>query len=114
MDKEKIVAMRTFGKGLDNDGAYWSTADKRQLEEAFDTGVGITTIALLLGRSEPAIVQQLAKAQKFQAETQKRRCRKDDVMCCCGKCSLREKCRFSPKNRDNLSDCMKEDDKELV
>lgn len=91
--------MRTEGAGLENDGQYWSEADKSILLALFNEGVGITEIALKLGRSEPAILQQLVKERMFEHETQVRRSRKSKNQCQCPTCSYYETCRHSPLNR---------------
>lgn len=99
MDTNDIIAMRLYGEGLDNDGQYWSEQDKK-LKEYFDTGVGITELALMLKRSEPAIVQMLVKENHFKSEVKPRNRSDRGQRCICVKCSDYHVCPYSPKNRD--------------
>ena len=56
---EQIKAMRQRTISLKHEGCYWSDDDRRQLQNLFEQGVGITKIALTLERSETAVFQQL-------------------------------------------------------
>lgn len=102
---EVVIAMRTERTGLDNDGQYWSEADKRLLIEYFKEGLGITEIALKLRRSEPAIVQQLVKEHMFEHETRSRRSRKPKNQCMCLGCFNYEECPRSPHNFSGATGC---------
>ena len=42
----------------DRAGDYWTDDEKNRLRILFDSGVGITEIALELGRTEPAVYQR--------------------------------------------------------
>lgn len=101
---DEIIEMRTLGKGLDNDGQFWSEKNRKLLEEYFLNGIGITQIAILMKRSEPAIVQQLIRQGLFNNETKKRnRVKGCPKKCICEKCENYEVCPYSPKNRNTES-----------
>lgn len=114
MTKE-IIAMRTEGKGLENNNQYWSEADKMCLIHYFNEGVGISEMALKMGRSELAIVQQLMKDRMFEHET-KPRCRhtKKNDRCLCEKCDEYDSCPYSPSNRKGTSNSDKGEDNEYA
>lgn len=96
--KNIIIAMRSGDFDLENDGQYWSEADKRMLIDFFNEGIGITKMALEMGRSEPAIVQQLVKERMFEHETQTRRSRERSCICRCPQCEDYKTCPRSPVN----------------
>ena len=93
MDKNDIIAMRTTGAGLEKDGLVWSDEDKRKVEDLFHTGAGISEIALLMQRSEPAVLQQLVKEKFFQNETKSRTRTKREQSCLCPNCASYETCK---------------------
>ena len=93
MFQEKIIAMRTSGAGLDNDGQIWSESDKQIVEKLFYSGAGITEIALEMKRSEPAVMQQLVKDKFFQNETKSRTRAKREQSCLCPNCAQYESCK---------------------
>ena len=101
MDTKQVMDMRFNGSGLDNDGKIWSEADKRLLVEYFNECVGITEIALRLGRSEPAITQQLKKEGLFESETQRRFPRFPKSDCLCPRCKNYFSCPQAQENNEN-------------
>jgi hypothetical protein len=101
MDTDAVIAMRTKGEGLVNDGQFWTEEHKQLLYTYFSEGLGITESAIRLGRSEPAIVQQLVKDGVFAYETGTRNPRKQKGRCLCCKCGQSQVCKFSQKNRDD-------------
>ena len=93
MRQNDLIAMRMNGKGLDNDGLYWSEKDRKTLVNAFEHGVGVSEAALLLKRSEPAIMQQMIRERLMQFETKKRnRSAKKSAKCLCPTCECRDTC----------------------
>ena len=93
MFQEKIIAMRTSGAGLENDGLMWTDADRKTIAELFHNGIGITEIALKVKRSEPAVMQQLVKDKFFQNETKSRTRAKREQSCLCPNCAQYESCK---------------------
>ena len=101
--KNNIIAMRSGDFDLDNDGHYWSAAEKRLLIDCFNEGMGISEMALQMGRSEPAIVQQLMKERMFEHETQTRKSRGSSRSCKCPQCDEYKTCPRSPLNANDTT-----------
>lgn len=59
--QESVRSMRNQTLRADRAGDYWTDDEKNRLRILFDSGVGITEIALELGRTEPAVYQQIEK-----------------------------------------------------
>ena len=62
---EVIQAMRLRTVSLKRDGEYWTEKEKRQLQNMFEAGYGISTISYNLQRSEAAICQQIEKQDLY-------------------------------------------------
>ena len=99
LDPEEVKAMRKGLCGLDNRGNYWGEKDLEELEKLFDSGIGITKIALILGRTETAVMQQLTNRKCFREEVPHRD-RSNEDQCRCSKCYQRRTCQYGPGNRD--------------
>ena len=56
--QESVRSMRNQTLRADRAGDYWTDDEKNQLRILFDSGVGITEIALELGRTEPAFISR--------------------------------------------------------
>ena len=56
-----VKNMRKSAVRLERQGDYWSEEDKENLSKMFFEGVGITEMAVILQRSETAIIQQIEK-----------------------------------------------------
>ena len=67
---------------------YWTDDEKNRLRILFDSGVGITEIALELGRTEPAVYQQIEKLDLYgrKQNPQRQRNGKKPPECLCGRC----------------------------
>ena len=59
--QESVRSMRNQTLRADRAGDYWRDDEKNRLRILFDSGVGITEIALELGRSELAVYPQTEK-----------------------------------------------------
>ena len=59
--QESVRSMRNQTLRADRAGDYWTDDEKNRLRILFDSGAGITEIALELGRTEPAVYQQIEK-----------------------------------------------------
>ena len=59
--QESVRSMRNQTLRADRAGDYWTDDEKNRLNTLFDSVVGITEIALELGRTEPAVYQQFEK-----------------------------------------------------
>ncbi len=94
MDQENtqiIKNMRSRTTRLDREGDYWSDDEKRQLQEMFADGVGITEMAIRLQRTEPAVTQQIEKMDLYGRKGNPIRFRrprspKDASACLCEHC----------------------------
>lgn len=85
--QESVRSMRNQTLRADRAGDYWTDDEKNQLRILFDSGVGITEIALELGRTEPAIMQQIEKLDLFDRKENPRRQRAArQLNCLCGRC----------------------------
>ena len=59
--QESVRSMRNQTLRADRAGDYWTDDEKNRLKTLFDSGVGITEIALELGRTEPAFISRSRK-----------------------------------------------------
>ena len=100
MNKEDVIAMRTTGAGLSRQGEYWTEKEQEKLREFFNSGIGITDIAIQLHRAETAIVQQLVSKKAFENERPRRL--RIAESCSCARCAKKEVCPFSLQNRGRL------------
>ena len=68
-----VIMMRENSGRLEHEGDYWTKEESLRLSDLFFLGKGITEIAILLQRTEPAVMQQIMK-QNLYAQ---RRAKKD-------------------------------------
>ena len=86
--REAVRNMRQSPALLERSGDYWSDDDKEKLERLFNEGVGITEIAMILQRSETAVVQQIEKLDLYDRKrypTRQRNCAAA-AKCLCDTC----------------------------
>jgi hypothetical protein len=62
---ETVKCMRCQAIRMERQGDYWTDAEKRDLEQMFFEGIGISEIAVQLQRTEPAIWQQIEKMDLY-------------------------------------------------
>lgn len=60
-----VKNMRKSAVRLERQGDYWSEEDKENLSKMFSEGVGITEMAVVLQRSESAVMQQIEKQDLY-------------------------------------------------
>ncbi len=86
--QESVRSMRNQTLRADRAGDYWTDDEKNQLRILFDSGVGITEIALELGRTEPAVYQQIEKLDLYgrKQNPQRQRNGKKPPECLCDRC----------------------------
>ena len=106
VQNDLVIAMRRKGEGISNYGKPWTDEERRRLEKLFDEGVGITEIAILLERSETAVIQQLFYCRAFRNENKGRD--RSANQCRCHRCDLKFDCQLSPQNRDKFLCLMEE------
>lgn len=87
---ESIINMRNRTVRLDRAGDYWTEDEKSQLKLLFETGVGISDIAVQLQRTEPAIMQQVEKMDLYnrKASPMRRKSAPKEPVCLCNNCQL--------------------------
>ncbi|MCD8354674.1 MAG: hypothetical protein LUC47_10240 [Clostridiales bacterium] len=90
--RESIKLMRSRTGQLDREGNYWSEDEHRHLEHLFWKGVGISEMAVLLQRTEMAVMQQIDK-MGLSCARQKRSNRRDKNVCQCIYCKQRNHCK---------------------
>ena len=86
--QESVRSMRPQTLRADRAGDYWTDDEMNRLRILFDSGVGITEIALELGRTEPAVYQQIEKLDLYgrKQNPQRQRNGKKPPECLCGRC----------------------------
>lgn len=60
--RELMKTIREGGLTPERSGEYWSKDEREEMVQSFQSGTGISEIALHLQRSEMAVVQQLMTA----------------------------------------------------
>lgn len=85
---EAVKSMRQRTTRLEREGDYWRPEEREKVIELFNSGVGITEIAILLQRTEPAVYQQMEKLDlyKRKAYPMRRRALPQPSECLCGNC----------------------------
>jgi len=68
LEMEMTRKMSSRTEKLGHDGDFWSDDDNDRLRFLFNTGYGITEIALRLERSEPAVYQQIQKMALYERQ----------------------------------------------
>lgn len=95
-EKNIVRALRQRMAHLDREGGYWSDSDRELLTSMFEEGYGITEIAIILQRTEPAVVQQIEKMDLYHRKEHpvRRKAKPKPPACLCGDCQLDpESCR---------------------
>lgn len=85
--RQLIVNMRSKVDKLDREGEYWSEEERVYLQQMFDSGTGLTAIAVILQRTELAVIQQAMQMELFTPQT-KRKYRPRTPHCLCHTCKL--------------------------
>ena len=84
---ECVKNMRSRTVRLDREGDYWTKEERDELVRLFYEGVGITSIALILQRTESAIIQQIEAMDLFGRRKGKNTPSKQP-RCLCSSCKL--------------------------
>jgi len=87
--REAVRNMRRSPTLLERSGEYWSDEDKEKVNKLFNEGTGITEIAMILQRSETAVMQQIEKQDLYGRKsfpTRQRTC-SATAKCLCNTCS---------------------------
>lgn len=86
--RQLIMNMRNKVDKLEREGEYWSDAERCQLQQLFDKGTGLTIIAVLLQRTELAVIQQAMLMDLFTPPHKKRKYSPRQPQCLCHNCKL--------------------------
>lgn len=90
--EDQLIALRTGAKPAERSGEYWSKADIQLLKQLYYGGIGLSEIALQLGRSEVAVCQQLMKMGLLSAQGKPRirRPKEPRPQCFCPVCLVND------------------------
>ncbi len=90
MEKELVKKMRQRMQRMENQGDYWSTEDHEELSKCFHEGIGISEMALLFQRTEPAIMQQIEKLDLYNRKEapSRRKSHPKEPACLCTACTV--------------------------
>lgn len=84
---EIVKNMRNRTTKLEREGDYWEDHEKDTLRRLFADGMGVTNIAILLQRTEPAVFQQIEKMDLYRrSEMPQRRKTSKHYKCRCDTC----------------------------
>lgn len=88
--KETLKNMRRRTCRLEREGDYWTPDELERLIELFNSGTGISQIAILLQRTEPAVYQQIEKLDLYERKRNPQRAPKalKAPTCLCNDCNL--------------------------
>jgi len=93
---------------MEHEGNYWDEAENKRLIYLFNAGIGIEEIAVLLQRTEPAVIQQIEKLDLYHRKENPIRRRRTEKApkCLCSRCQMnRTQCSFCQpptKHREEL------------
>ena len=87
---ETVKSMRKRTTRLEHEGDYWTQEEREKLSILFDSGAGLTDIAIQLQRTEPAVFQQIEKLDLYQRKEHPSRRRNDPLpsSCLCDRCRI--------------------------
>lgn len=90
IEREMIRRHRNGTIRFDREGEFWRDDEKLKVKMMFEEGYGISEIAIDVGRTEPAVMQQIEKMDLYQrAQNPKRhRAPPKAPVCLCSTCSL--------------------------
>lgn len=101
---ETVKNMRKRTTRLEREGDYWTQEEREKLSILFDSGAGLTDIAIQLQRTEPAVFQQIEKLDLYQRKENPSRRRNDSLSSSC----LCDRCRLDVTSCPRRVDCLKE------
>ena len=86
--RQSVIIMRNKNEKMDREGEYWTDEERRYLQQLFDSGTGLTLIAMLLQRTELAVIQQAQLMDLFTPPHKKRKYGPRPPRCLCHNCKL--------------------------
>ena len=97
MFRQSVIIMRNKDDKMNREGQYWTEEERLCLQQLFDDGTGLTAIALLLQRTEMAVIQQAMSMDLFTPPRKKRKSGPRQPKCLCCNCKLDSA--FCPRNQ---------------
>lgn len=90
MHKKDLISLRIGQKQAQRSGNFWGSEEKTQIANLFYEGTGISEIALLLERTEPAVCHQLNEMKLMSGQCRSRSYKKktSPLKCLCTACKL--------------------------
>lgn len=91
--QNQLIALRNGEVPAEHSGEYWSKEDIQLLVRLYcQEGIGISDIALQLGRTEGAVCQQLTKMGLLSAQGKHRSRKKKETIpqCYCSICQVKD------------------------
>lgn len=90
IEREMIRRHRNGTIRFDREGEVWRDDEKRKVKIMFEEGYGISEIAIDVGRTEPAVMQQIEKMDLYQRALNPKRHKSPPKapICLCDSCSL--------------------------
>ena len=87
--RKTVIRMRKRMIHFEHEGDYWSEDEKEQLVLMFESGCGITDMAIALQRTEPTICQQIEKMDLYRRKenVQRRKNAERKNGCLCSRCT---------------------------
>lgn len=90
--QEQIRQIRQCPEMLERTGDYWTEEDRETLRQLYQAGTGISEIAVILQRSEFAVMMQLVEMGEIRRSRRTRALKKGKCLC--------ENCRWGPEHPD--------------
>lgn len=90
IEREMIRRHRNGTIRFNREGEVWRDDEKRKVKIMFEEGYGISEIAIDVGRTEPAVMQQIEKMDLYQRSLNPKRHKSlpKAPVCLCDSCSL--------------------------
>ena len=87
-DRKKLASIRNGELIPEHDGEYWCKEDIENLKKQYLIGTDVSKLALMLGRSETAIMNQIANCGLLEEQNKtKKRNKRKNCDCLCRKCN---------------------------
>ena len=86
--RQTVMNMRNKVVLLEREGEYWSDEEREQMRYLFESGTGLTTIAMILQRTEMAVIQQGIIMNLFSLPHVRKQYVHRPPRCHCEKCKV--------------------------
>jgi hypothetical protein len=100
-DYEQLTKAIREGQVIpERSGEYWCDDEQEKMTNLYNSGVGISQIALELQRSEMAVIQRLITENLLTPPGAARKRTTKAPHCLCEECSMRRNCRQRKQNQE--------------